>query len=149
MNKKQKAILNKFGLVIAATPITVTAMIYFKDWVNHTEAVRAMEHLSELVLQYREKKGSTPPESYVDDIKEKLMGSARIGDLKYRARWIGMDCSSDEILAYVERSYDSLVIKDGFIVLRFDGRVEYMGKKEFNAILARQQSPAEKALQGK
>ncbi len=149
MNKRQKAILVKFGLVIVATVIAIAAMVNFKDWVNHTEAVRAMEQLSELVLQYRENHGSVPPESYIDDVKEKLMGSVRIGDLKYRARWISLGCSADEVLAYVKRSYNSFILEDGFIVLKFDGRVEYIGVKQFTAILAEQQSPAEVEMQGK
>ncbi len=143
MNKRQRSISIKFVSVILITFIAVLTMINFKDWVNQAEAMRAMKHLGEMVLEYREKHGLVPPESYVDGIKERLEGRARIGDLIYRARWIDLGCGEDEILAYTERNYQSLFVKDGFIVLRFDGRVEWMGKKEFRSILARQQNPAE------
>ena len=144
MNKRQRTILIKFVSVILITFIAVLTMINFKDWVNHTEAMRAMEHLGEMVLEYRGKHGLVPPESYVDGFKDRLEGQVRIGNLIYRARWIDIGCTGDEILAYTEKNYQSLIIKDGVIVLRFDGRVEWVGKKEFRSILARQQSPAEK-----
>ena len=74
MNRKQKATLIKFTTVIVITIIAIFVMVNLKDWVNRSEAVRAMEQLSQLVLQYREKHGSSPPEYYINSIKEKLQG---------------------------------------------------------------------------
>lgn len=132
-----------FAAVIVVTAIAVVAMINFKDWVNRSEAMRAMEHLGQIVIQYRETNGSVPSESYVDGIREKLPGHLRLGNLQYRARWIDFESTSDEILAYTEKNYHSLIVGKGFIVLRLDGRVEWMARQRFEALLAQQQSPME------
>ena len=129
--------------VIVITAIAVVAMINFRDWVNRSEARRAMEHLGKIVLQYRKDHGSVPPETYVTKIKENLKGGVRLGKLQYRARWIDTDSTPDEILAYTEKSYPSLLVGDGLLVLRLGGRVEWMDKKEFKTLLAQQQSPEE------
>jgi len=143
MNRRQKIILRDFVTVIFITAIAVVAMINFKDWINRSEARRAVEQLGQIVLQYRKDNGALPPESYVDNIKKALEGSARLGELQYRALWIDSDSKPDEILAYTEKDYSSLLVGNGFIVLRLDGRVEWMGKKEFKKILKQQQSPEE------
>ena len=143
MNSRQKAILANFVTVVVITAIAVVAMISFKDWVNHSEAMRAINDLGQKVLKYRKNHGSVPPESYVDRIKENLEGHARLGNVQYRARWIDFESTPDEILAYTERNYHSLLVRKGFIVLKLDGRVEWMGKQEFEVLLAQQQSPME------
>ncbi len=143
MNKRQKAILVKFITVIVITAVAVVAMINFKDWVNRSEAMRAMEQLGQIVLQYRKNRGSVPPESYVDGIKEDLEGYVRLGKLYYRALWIDFDSPPDTILAYTKKKYRSLFLDDGFIVLRLNGNVEWMGEREFEALLAQHQNPME------
>ncbi len=143
MNKQQKAILIEFITVIAITAIAVGAMVNFKDWVNRSEAIGAMNQLSQVVLKYRKEYGSVPPESYVNEIKRDLKGGVRLGDLKYRAQWIEFDAPPDEILAYAEREYPSSLLNDGYVVLRLDGRVEWMDKQQFEKLLARRQSKAE------
>lgn len=125
------------------TTIAVVAMINLKDRVNHSEAIRAVEDLGSKVLKYRKDHGSVPPESYVGGIKNDLEGHARLGNLQYRARWIDFESGPDEILAYAERKYRSLFLHDGYIVLRLDGRVEWMHKQEFETLLTKQQSPME------
>jgi len=129
--------------VIVITAIAVVAMINFRDWVNRSEARRAMEHLGKIVLKYREDYGSVPPETYVTEVKENLKGGVRLGELQYRALWIDSDSTPDEILAYTEKNYPSLLVSGGYVVLRLDGRVEWMDKKEFKTLLAQQQSPEE------
>jgi hypothetical protein len=131
-----------FTIVIVITAVAVVAMINFKDWVNRSEGMRAMKQLGQIVLKYRKEYGSIPPESYVDRIKESLEGHVRLGHLQYRAQWIKFESSPDEILAYTEKNYHSLLGK-GFIVLRLDGRVEWMKKQEFQTLLAQQQNPME------
>jgi len=143
MNKRQKAISVKFITVIVITVVAVVAMINFKDWVNRSEAMRAMEQLGQIVLQYQKKHGSVPPVSYVDRIKERLQGNVRLGKLYYRALWIDFDSPPDTILAYTEISYRSLLFRDGYIVLRLNGSVEWMGELEFEALLAQHQSQME------
>lgn len=143
MNKRQKVILIEFITVMLVTTVAVVAMINVKDWVNRSEAMRAMKQLSERVREHRKVYDSIPPESYVDNIKESLEGHVRLGNLQYRARWIDFESTADEILAYAERNHPSSLLKDGFVVLRLDGRVEWMGKQEFEKILALQQSREE------
>jgi hypothetical protein len=46
-------------------------------------------------------------------------------------------------LAYTEKKYRSLLVGKGYVVLRLDGRVEWMGKREFETLLAQHQSPME------
>lgn len=132
-----------FIIVIVITIIAVVAMINFKDWVNRSEAMRAMEHLGRIVLQYRNEHGSAPPESYVDSVRDSLEGGLRLGKLYYRARWLDFECPPDEILAYNKQKYHSLLFSDGVIVLRLDGRVEWMERRKFETLLAQQQSPLE------
>ncbi|MHA2497430.1 MAG: hypothetical protein ACXAEI_18310 [Candidatus Hodarchaeales archaeon] len=143
MNKRQKAILAEFLAVMLITAVAVLAMINFKDWVNRSEAIRAMESLSKKILEYRQTHGSVPPKSWVDEQTERLPGYVRLGDLQYRGLWIDFESTPDEILAYAERNYKSLLVEKGYVVLRLDGRVEWLGKQEFETLLARQQSQSE------
>jgi hypothetical protein len=148
MQKRQKFILIRFSVVIIVTVLAVVAMINFKDWVNHSEAVLAMESLSKVILKYRAENGSVPSESYVNSIRTNLPGNVRLGDLfRYRALWLSFDSPPDTILAYTKKRYRSLILKDGVIVLRLNGRVEWLNTKDFETLLAKQQSPLEKQMQ--
>lgn len=149
MERHQKALLIKFIVVITVTIILIVAMVNFKDWVNHTEAMRAMEHLGREVSRYRERNGVIPPEFHVNKLVSSLEGHARLGELEYRGRWISFDCPPEEILAYVKREHDSLLLSTGYIVLRLDGGIEWMGEKEFKSLLSQQQDYMEIDTQGK
>ena len=146
MNRRQKAILRNTTTVIAITAIAVVAMINFKNWVNRSEAMRAMEHLGRIVLQYRQNYGSVPPESYIDRIKEELEGHIRLGKVIYRAQWINFESTPDEILAYTEKHHSSWLFGKKYIVLHLDGRVEWMDKQKFETLLAQQQSSQERQM---
>jgi len=143
MNKRQKQILANFAVVIAVTAAAVTAMVELKNCINRSEAIRAMEHLGRMVLQYREKNGAVPAETYVTAVKQNLQGAVRLGELHYRARWIELDSPADEILAYSQKKYHSLLFRTGYVVLMLDGRVEWMSRKTFEPLLASEQSPLE------
>ena len=143
MNKHQKVILIKFTTVIVVTAIAVVAMINIKDWINRSEAMRAMEQLGQRVLEYRKAYGSVPPESYVTNIKQSLEGYVRLGNLQYRGRWIDPESTPEEILAYSEKKYPSSLLNDGFVVLRLNGQVEWLGTQKFRKVLAQQQSQEE------
>ncbi len=143
MDKRQKRILIEFFIVIGLTTIAVVAMIYFRHWVNHSEAMRAMEHLGRIVVEYRKSQGSVPPQSYIDSVRNQLEGSPRLGDLQYRAFWIDFESGPDEIMAYSEKDYGSWFIGKGYIVLRLDGTVQWLDKQECEAILKKQQSRKE------
>jgi len=146
MNKKQKQILANFAVVIAVTIAAVIGMVEMKNGVNRSEATRAMEQLGRVVTDYRQKYGSIPPESYVDGVKKSLEGQVRLGNLQYRARWIKFDSPPDTVLTYVTKDYHSLFFRPGAIVLRFDGRIEWMDKKEFEKLLDNQQSATEREM---
>lgn len=143
MQKRQRQIITNFVVVITVTLVSVVAMINFKDMVNRSEAMRAMEALGRQVVAYREDYGAAPPESYVDRIRQSLPGYARLGNLQYRARWIGFGSSDDTILAYARKRYRSSFLEDGAVVLRLDGTVEWMEAGEFNALLQKQQTAEE------
>lgn len=139
--------------VIVITGVAVVAMIHFKDVVNHSEAMRAVEHLRQRIKQYRDDNGSVPSESWIEAQKKNLPGRARLGGLKYRGLWVDPDSTPDEILLFAERDYYSLFIGKGYIVLRLgavlvdDGRAEWMDEKEFIKLLSQQRSPEEIQLQ--
>jgi hypothetical protein len=143
MNRRQRTTVIQFVTVVSVTAAAVAAMVSFKDWVNRSEAVRAMEHLGTIVVQYRKEHGSVPPESYIDNIKESLEGHVRLGNLQYRGLWIDFESTPDEVLGYTYKNYRSLLLDEGYVVLRLDGTVEWLGIGEFEAMLARQQSREE------
>lgn len=143
MTARQRALLIESGLVLAATAAAVVAMIHLKDHVNRSEAMRAMGQLGEHVLAYRKEHGSLPPQSFVDGIEDQLEGAVRIGNVRYRALWIGLDAPGDTILAYSQKRHPSSVLADGYVVLRLDGRVEWMVNAEFEALLSTQQAPGD------
>jgi hypothetical protein len=144
MNKRQKWALIRFAAVLLITLSAVAAIAELKNGVNRTEAMRAMEHLGKIVSDYKQKNGYVPPESFVDNLKESLVGQARLGDLHYRARWLDADSMPDTILAFTKRSSVSLFFKPEVIVLLYDGKVQRMDEKSFDKLFAAQQKPEEK-----
>jgi hypothetical protein len=147
MDKRQKSVIYNFIFVFVITMAAVVGMINLKDYINRTEAMRAMEHLGRVVLAYRAQHGSVPAKYYVDEIKKEFEGSARLGKLHYRARWIEFGATGDEVLAYTQKHYRS-IFGSGYVALRLDGRVEWMKGKEFRALLDAQQSAEERELSG-
>lgn len=143
MNKRQRALLIESLFVLIATAAAVVGMMQLKDYVNRSEAMRAMTQLGQRVLEYRNQYGSLPPQSFVDDIKGDVEGAVRMGNVNYRARWIGLDAPGDTILAYSQKRLPSSFLKDGYVVLRLDGSVEWMPTKPFAALFARQRTPTE------
>jgi len=142
----KRALLIESLLVLAATVAAVVGMIHLKDYVNRSEAVRAMTQLGGRILDYRQKHGSLPPESFVDSIKGDLEGAVRMGNIRYRALWIGPDAPDETILAYSQKKHPSSFLQDGYVVLWLNGRVEWRPSAEFKALLAEQQTPAEAAM---
>ncbi|MFA5553507.1 MAG: hypothetical protein WCZ89_05010 [Phycisphaerae bacterium] len=149
MNTRQKKLLENFVLVLLITIAMIIGLLNFKDWVNYSESMRAMQHLGQIVMDYREKHGSVPPNYFVEDIRQNLEGAQRIGNLKYRARWIEFDAKPDTILAYGYKDYKHFLFGSGAVVLRLDGRVEWLKKSELDVILAKQQSPLEIEMEHK
>lgn len=142
MNKAQKQLLAN----LVGTAIIIVAFIFgfgnFKDYVNKSEALRAFKQLGQEVLKYRKNTGQLPGESMIANLKEQLEGSARMGNIEYRAQYISIDSPPDTIVAYSEKDYNWL-ISSGVVVLLLDGRVLYLAPKEFNDLLAKQQTAFE------
>jgi len=147
VNKRQKALLVESITIIVITAVAVLAMINLKDWVSRSEAVRSMEQLGRIVLQYRKEHGSVPSEDYIKSIKEKLAGHVGLGKLQYRARWIDFESKPDEILAYAEKKHRASLLSDGYVVLRLDGRAEWMGEQKFQKLLGQQRRKSPQELQ--
>ena len=143
MTTHKRALLIESLLVLAATVAAVVGMIHLKDYVNRSEAMRAITHLGDLILDHRQKQGALPPQSFVDDAKGDLEGAARMGSIRYRALWIGPDAPDETILAYSRKRHPSSLLKDGYVVLYLDGRVEWLPASQFESLLAGQQRPAE------
>ena len=135
--------MKKFIIVITLTIIAVIALINFRHWVNRSEAVRAMENLGEVIQKYRNKAGSLPPQSYVDNVKDNLQGQARLGTLYYRAQWIDYDDPPETIIAYTKKEFHSIFLDDGFIVLKLNGNVQWLEEKKCKQILEKQQTSEE------
>jgi hypothetical protein len=135
MDTRQKAILRDIVTVIAITAIAVVAIIILRNYVNRSEAMRAMQDLGRKVLEYRKAHGSVPPQSYVDGIKANLEGSVRLRGLRYRGLAINSESQPDEILAYTEGVYRSLFSGSRVLVLRLNGAVEWMEKEKFDKLL--------------
>lgn len=141
MNKRQRSIITNFIFVTVSTAIFVGVMINVKDVVNKSEAIRAMELLGQGVRKYRDKYHSTPPESYFNQLKNSV-NIIRLGDVRYRAQWIGFDDGPDTILAYSYKDYGFLV-KRGYVVMRLDGSVEWIERRKFKKLLEKQQTETE------
>ena len=146
MNKRQKSLLIESVLVLAATAAAVVGMVHLKDYVNRSEAIRAMTQLGRHVLDYRQKYGSLPPQSLVDNIKGDLEGAVRMGSVRYRALHIGPNAPDETILAYSLKTHPSSLLRDGYVVLRLNGAIEWMPVGRFAALFATQRTPAEAPL---
>jgi hypothetical protein len=140
MNKRQKSLILNIILVLAITTAFIVLMMNVKDLLNKKEAMRAMGIVGQELLNYREHYGSLPPESFLANIKEQFV---RLGTLNYRAQWIGFDSEPNTILAYTYKNYHSLAARRGYVVLRLDGRIEWIGKKQFEELLRKQQTSSE------
>ena len=144
MNRRQKSIVLNFVFVIAVTIVFVAVMMNVRDNINKSEALREMGLLSEKVQEYSKEYGSLPPESYVIG-QVRALRFMRLGELKYRAQWIGMDAPDETILGYAYRHYHFLT-GEGYVVMRLDGEVEWIAKTTFEELLGQQQSEAELEL---
>ena len=63
MDKRQKSILAEFFTVIAITAMAVVGLINFKDWVNRSEAMQAVQAAGVCILEYKEKNEMLPPQA--------------------------------------------------------------------------------------
>ena len=118
MNRREKAVVIKIIFVTIVTFILVVTFANFKDVVNRSEAMRAIDAIGKTVLQYRKDNGYLPPQNYVDTIRQDVPGSVRMGKLNYRALYITRDSKPDEILAYTLNNYKAGGFLTDFYVSR-------------------------------
>ena len=145
MNRRQKSTTLNLLSVIFLTALLVGGVGYWKDHVNKSESIRVMKLLSEVVRQYRQANSrALPPESYINSQREAI-GDARLGRIQYRAQWIDFNAPDDTILAYAHKDYGMTAGK-GYIVMRLDYTVEWMGQAEFEELFTAQRNPAEPKL---
>jgi hypothetical protein len=142
MNKKQKSLVANLISTVVIVVLFIFSFGNFKDYVNKSEAIRAFKQLGQEVLKYRKETGQLPSEAMIANLKEQLEGSARAGNINYRAQYISIDSPPDTIVAYTDKNYNWL-IKSGSVVLLLDGRVLYLSPKEFNDLLTKQQTAIE------
>lgn len=142
MNIQQKKLVANVITVSFFTIVMIVGFANLKNTINRSESMRAIDLIGKEVLQYRKQNGSLPNESYVNQYIVEI-GAVRLRGLQYRAAWIEFGSQPDKtILAYAEKTYKGFV-KSGYVVLWLDGRVEWMGKKQFEKILAEQQQKQE------
>jgi len=145
MNRRQKSTILNLLSVIILTAVLVSAVGYWKNHVNKSDSIRVMRLLSKVVRQYRQQNHKAlPPESYINRQREAI-GDARLGRIQYRARWIDFNAGMDTILAYAHKDYGMAAGK-GYIVMRLDYNVEWMGEMEFEELFAAQRNQAEPEL---
>jgi len=132
--------------VLVLTLGAVVAMINFKDYVNRSEAITAMQQVGRLVLNHQAQTGKVPPESMIQSRMKDIKGSARLSSFVYRGLWIDFEAEPNAILAYAEKNYPSSLLDDGYVVLQFDGKVSWMQDDEFEPLLDQQQSDVEKDM---
>ncbi|MDD5459371.1 MAG: hypothetical protein PHF37_08275 [Phycisphaerae bacterium] len=144
MNRHKTFFLLRFVIVTIVTVSVSVAMLGYRDIVHRNESMRAMNQLGKKVTAYREKNRMSPPDYLIDRLLENVEGRERLGILKYRSRWIGLDSKPDEILAYSFKEFNSPFMDDGYAVMRLSGEVEWMEKGEFEKQLDQQQSEEEK-----
>jgi hypothetical protein len=142
LNSRQKKLVAHIAVVLVFTTVMVVGFANLKNRINRREAMRAMDLLGTEILQYRKAYGSLPPEYYVKQYISEI-GAVRLSGFRYRALWIEFGSEPDKtILAYSEQNYRGFV-EAGYIVLRLNGRVEWMSKKQFEQILTVQQKQQE------
>jgi hypothetical protein len=148
MTQQQKTIVIRFVLVLFLTLLAVFALLHIRDLINRSEAMKAMKIIGQQIMAYKEANGLYPPESFVNDLTADLRGYGRADVTEYRGRWLTSDSGPDEILAYVYKTFGLKLTGDGYVVLRHNGRVEWMEADAFKSLLAHQQTQAElEALQ--
>jgi hypothetical protein len=142
MNKKQKSLIANLISTVVIISLFIFGFGNFKDYINKREAIRGFNQLGQKIIEYRKHYGQLPGESSIEGLKEQVEGGARVGNIHYRAQWIGINSPPNTIVAYAEKEYNWL-IGSGVVVLLLDGQILYLTPKEFHELLAKQQTLAE------
>ncbi len=128
---RKKRLLIDVAVVLAITTVSVVGIIHLKDYINRRDALLAVEQLGEKILAFRESRGMLPPEETVQALMNEVSGRTRLGRFTYRAPWITPQSKPDTLLAFTQQDYKSLIVSDGYIILRLDGTVQWMDTQQF------------------
>jgi hypothetical protein len=131
VNRRQKALLKETVIVLLVTLVVLIGMLNLKDWINRREAMRAMTRLGVIIQGYRNTYQSVPRRDFIDAQIPGISGHMRLGKLTYRAALITLDSAADDVLAYTEQRYRSLLVNSGYIVMQLDGTVFWREQDEF------------------
>jgi hypothetical protein len=146
VDRRQKAILIEVATVIIITLIAVIGMINFKDYINRSESISAMQQVGQIVAEYRRQHNRVPSESMFLREMSNIKGAVRLPGMVYRGLWIDLEAEPNDILAYAKKNYPASLLDDGYVVLRFDADTVWMGRDDFEALLNEQQSEVEKEM---
>ena len=146
MNRRQKLIIRDFCTVLALTLVALVAMISFKNYVNRSEAIKAMREIAAFTSNYKASHGSIPSESIVESVRLETLGSVRLNSFRYRGPWIQIDSDPNEILAYAKSKKGIFVPETLYITLDLCGNVTIIKEEEFLSKMNTQFTQAEKSL---
>jgi hypothetical protein len=128
---RKKRLLIDVTVVLVVTALSVAGIIHLKDYINRRDALLAVKQLGEKILAFRESQGVLPSEEIVRGLMNEVSGRTRLGRFTYRAPWITPDSKPDAPLAFTQQDYKSLIVSNGYIVLRLDGTVQWLDTKQF------------------
>ncbi len=123
MNKHQKQLLARFCIVMALTIALIAALSQYRNVVNKSEAIKAMDVLSMEIAKYDLFHGELPPKDYILEVinRYKLF---RIGSVKCRSQWIEPGSGPETILLFSKKNYNSLFVKSGYVYLTKEDMLE-------------------------
>lgn len=131
MNKAQKSFFLRLVVVISFTTLTVGIVAVLKSGVQKSEAITAMKDLGKRIRDYKDNVGLLPTESFIEEVQDELLGSERVGEIHYRKKWVRFSLSSDSVLAYTKKEFNNPFWKDGYVILRQSGHVQWLTQDEF------------------
>ena len=142
MDPKQKRVLKKIVMVAIFTTVMAVSLMTLKDYINKSEAMRAMDLVSREALAYRKSYGSLPSESNITKFLDRIQ-AVRLGNFNYRAMWIEYGSNADTtILAYSKKNY-KWPLRPGYITLWLNGKTQWLTAEQFEPILQNQQNKIE------
>lgn len=130
MTRKKKVLID-VAVVLVITALSVVGIIHLKDYINRRDALLAVEQLGEKILAFRESQGTLPSEETVQTLMNEVSGRTRLGRFTYRASEITPESKPDTLLAFTQQDYKSLIVSNGYIVLRLDGTVQWLDTQQF------------------
>lgn len=143
LNKRQLSVIRHFLFVIIVTLLFIFGLINLRDGLNRSEMQREMEVFATAVKDYRQQNKALPPESWV---QPQVRNFVRLGGVQYRAKSILYDSPPDTIIASCKQRTYSVFVKTAYIVLRLDGRVEWLSPPVYEKTIKEQDQAVQSEL---